>query len=446
MLCQDKGAGDCDRVSPYPTVEDLLTPMASVTNIEEPGRTIPVVGEYDVLVVGGGIAGVAAGIAAARRGASVCLIERYCGLGGLATLGNVTIWLPLCDGMGNQVIAGMGEELLRLSVSGLGQEYESAQWRSVPDCWEPGGDPSQREKQRFKAWFNPASYMFALEQMAVSERVHLLYDSRFCDVQRDADRITHVIVENKDGRCGLAGKVIIDATGDADVCHAGGEQTVSLDSNVLCGWYYTLSGGVVKLHKLSNPYDAMATREKSTGPFFRGDLAEDVTQQILQTRALIRQKLAQQRAEQPDQDVQLLMPATMACFRMSRRLVGQATIQNSDVHQWTDTAIGLTGDWRRPGPVFAIPFQSMCPKRTGNLLAAGRCISVDNTAWDVLRAIPACVVTGQAAGTAAAMACATTGGRIADLCICDLQADLVEQGALIDRSLLAEHRKAAKTR
>lgn len=419
--------------------------MSSVTTIEEPSRTTPVTGEFDVLVIGGGIAGVAAGIAAARHGASVCLIERYCGLGGLATLGNVTIWLPICDGMGNQVIAGMGEELLRLSVSDLGDDYEAAQWTRVPGCWEPGGTPSQRATTRFAVRFNPASYMFALEQAVIDAGVHVLYDTRFCGVRREGERITHVIVENKDGRRGLAGKIILDATGDADVCHASGEQTVSLDSNVLCGWFYTLSDGIVKLHKLSNRYDPVATKENATGPFFRGDRAEDVTQQILQTRNLVRKRLARERADKPRVDMQLLMPATMACFRMSRRLAGRATLRNADMHKWSETAIGLTGDWRRAGPVFAIPFECMRPLQTSNLLAVGRCISVDNTAWDVLRAIPACVVTGQAAGTAAAMGSAIKRGCIDNVSISDLQDDLVGQGVLIKRSLLAEHRKSADT-
>ena len=80
--------------------------------VEEPAREIPVWGEYDVIVVGGGVAGVAAAVAAARNGARVCLIEKAHALGGLATLGLVVYYLPLCDGRGNQVIGGLGEEII----------------------------------------------------------------------------------------------------------------------------------------------------------------------------------------------------------------------------------------------------------------------------------------------------------------------------------------------
>jgi len=223
-------------------------------------------------------------------------------------------------------------------------------------------------------------------------------------VRREGSRITHVIVENKSGRSALAGATFIDATGDADVCFTSGEETLSLDSNVISGWFYTLTSGALKLHQLSKADSPSADTENAEGPFFRADDAERVTEHILQTRSLVRDRLAEIRANHPQEDTQALMPATMACFRMTRRLVAGFTLTDGHMHQWLDDAIGLTGDWRRPGPVFAIPFRCLQAMRNTNLLVAGRCISVDNTAWDALRAIPPCVVTGEAAGTAAAMA------------------------------------------
>ncbi len=84
--------------------------------VTEPERRLHISQSAEVLIVGGGIAGISAAIAAARGGRKVTLIEReYC-LGGMATLGLVTIYLPLDDGLGNQVIFGIGEELLRLSI------------------------------------------------------------------------------------------------------------------------------------------------------------------------------------------------------------------------------------------------------------------------------------------------------------------------------------------
>ena len=80
--------------------------------IQRPERSVPVWEAYDVAVVGGGVAGVAAALAAARSGAKVCLIEKYAGLGGLATMGHVIIYLALCDGRGRQISFGIAEELL----------------------------------------------------------------------------------------------------------------------------------------------------------------------------------------------------------------------------------------------------------------------------------------------------------------------------------------------
>lgn len=391
------------------------------------------------------MAGVAAEVAAARSGASVCLIERYCGLGGLATLGNVIVWLPLCDGMGNQVVGGLGEEMLRLSVADLGGDHPTARFLGIPDAWQPGGDAAQRPNQRFQVEFNPSSYMLALEKMTTEAGVDLLYDSRFCTVVRDENRLTHVIIENKDGRGALEAGVVIDATGDADVCHAAGERTVWLDSNVLAGWFYSLSAGQLRLHKLSNAYCPKGGKDNAQGPFFRGDTAKDLTQHILQTREQIRERLDTIRAEKPDDDTQLLMPPAMACFRMTRRLVGQIALAQTDMHRWFDDVVGLTGDWRHRGPVYAIPLGSLTAVRTRNLLAVGRCISVDASAWDVTRAIPACVVTGQAAGTAAALACTKTDGDIEAINCMDLQARLEEQGVLLDRRLVAEDRAGHAT-
>jgi len=398
-----------------------------------------VAGEFDVIIVGGGIAGVAAAVAAARNSARVCLIERYCGLGGLATLGNVTIWLPLCDGKGNQVIAGLGEELLKLSVADLRQDYPAARFTGLPVCWQPGGDREERTRKRYRVDFNPAAYMFALEKLVVDAGVKLLYDTRFCSVRRERTRVSHVIVENKSGRSALACRSVVDATGDADLCSAAGEETMSLDSNVLSGWFYTLMAGELKLHQLSNTYCPDAGIEKAQGPFFRGDDGEQVTAHILGTRAKIRERLEEVRTEHPTGDPQLLMPATTACFRMTRRLVASFTLAEEHMHQWFDDAIGLTGDWRRPGPVYAIPLSCLRGVRTSNLLVAGRCISVDNTAWDALRAIPPCVVTGEAAGTAASLAAAQTDGNVNALEHGALQARLLAQGVLLDPKRVAPH-------
>lgn len=407
-----------------------------MTTIQEPARTVPVAGAYDVVVVGGGMAGVAAAVAASRLSAKVCLIEKQSALGGLATLGNVTIWLPICDGRGRQVIGGMGEELLKLSVADLKRNNPTARFIGIPDCWRADGDAVARQKSRYKTDFNPASYFFALEKWVVDSGVKLLYDTRFSAVRCVSGRLSHVIVENKSGRFALACKVVVDATGDADLCVAAGEETESLDSNVPSGWYYTLKGGELSIHHHSNRYSPRGTREGGVGPFFRGDDGDQVTGHILETRQLARAALEKLRARHPDEDIQLIMPAMIACLRMTRRLAGQFTLNEKHVHQEFGDAVGFTGDWREAGPVYAIPLRSLCAVRTTNLLVAGRCISADSSVWDVTRAIPTCVVTGEAAGTAAALAAQRADSSIRQLDVGVLRRQLESQRVLLDPRLL----------
>ena len=129
--------------------------MDQVTHLTvvEPARTLAVADRFDVLVAGGGIAGVSAAVAAARNGASVCLLERMFALGGLATLGNVTAWLPLCDGMGRQVCGGLAEEMLILSVADLDQDNKRARFTGIPEAWLPDGDPAERKGKRYMVHF-----------------------------------------------------------------------------------------------------------------------------------------------------------------------------------------------------------------------------------------------------------------------------------------------------
>ena len=143
----------------------------------------PIRQECDVLVAGGGMAGVSAALAAARVGAKTILIERNYLLGGLATAGLVTIFLPLCDGMGHQVSFGIAEELLRLSVS-LGAEEEP------PAVWMESGPPEKRREHRFMARYNAQLFAILLEKLLQESGVSILYgvSGRRAETNRTARR------------------------------------------------------------------------------------------------------------------------------------------------------------------------------------------------------------------------------------------------------------------
>ena len=126
-------------------------------SVREPERSIPVIGEYDVVVVGGGIAGAAAAIAAAREGASTCLIEKENALGGLATLGLVEVYPPLCDGQGGKSSGDWPRNSCSIRLS--------TDPGKCPECWaDKNGDIEERTKQRYRLTFNPASFIISLEE------------------------------------------------------------------------------------------------------------------------------------------------------------------------------------------------------------------------------------------------------------------------------------------
>lgn len=213
--------------------------------ITEKERQTPVTAHCCVLVAGGEIAGISTALSAARNGADVLLIERECVLGGLATLGLITIYLPLCDGMGNQVSFGIAEELLRLSIKhGAEDRY--------PNAWlNSNADLDMRKKQRFEAQYNPHFFALEAERLLLDEKVRILYNTAICDTIVEKGKISHIIIENKGGRAAVKVKSVVDATGDADICYMSGEKTITFKQmNILAAWYYYLSKAQVNLSQL----------------------------------------------------------------------------------------------------------------------------------------------------------------------------------------------------
>jgi hypothetical protein len=94
---------------------------------------------------------------------------------------------------------------------------------------------------------------------------------------------------------------------------------------------------------------------------------------------------------------------TVPQVRMSRKLMGEYSQAQTEMHTYFEDSIGMVSDWRKRGPVYEVPFRTLYNRSMKNLIVAGRCTSVSETLWDVMRVIPCCAVTGQAAGVAAAM-------------------------------------------
>ena len=382
----------------------------------------PVAYKADVLVAGGGIAGIAAAIAAARSGVHVTLLERSFMLGGLATAGLVTIYLPLCDGEGTQVSFGLAEELFRLSM-------EHGAEARYPTPWLEGGSLEERRKTRYEVQFNAQLFAISCERVLRESGVRILYGATAVAVTERDGRIDHVIIESKSGREAIAvSRCVVDTTGDADICHLSSAKTALHGyDNALAGWYYYFTAGEYKLKMYG--YAPSALRNNPSlriGPIgksgYDGTSVLGVTDFMLDSHAAIEADvLARRAAGEAD-----LVPTTIATtpqFRMTRRLDGMYTLDEAEVKKHFDDSIGMVSDWRRRGPVFEIPFGTLRGKEVKNLLTAGRCISVADNMWDITRVIPDCAVTGEAAGIAAAMT-----DDLDTLDVTALQRELVARG------------------
>lgn len=391
------------------------------TFVLRPSQRVPVRGAFDVAVVGGGIAGVAAAVSAARAGAKVCLIEKEHALGGLATLGLVVYYLPLCDGRGRQVIGGLGEELLKASIKyGPGE---------VPLPWRrKKATRAERARQRYRLRFWPASFMLALDELIVRSGVKLFFDTRFCGVRRGGGRVESLFIENKDGPGAVRAKTVVDASGDADVCVAAGEVTVARTDNRRSGWYFAFDRGEVKLIA---QHDPLYGKPRRGMPLFAGHVADSVTALDLAGRRMVLDHYLKMRGKRDRRKVYPLVIPTFPEFRMTRRLRGAFELDEAHVHRPFEDAIGMSGDWRKAGPVYQIPLRCLAARRNDNLLVAGRCISTTDAAWDWARAIPTCAVTGEAAGAAAALA-ARRVDRLSSLATAELQRHLACRGVLLD--------------
>ena len=150
-------------------------------------READVVAEYDVTVAGDGVAGVAAAVSAKRMGKRTLLIEKTIGFGGLATTGLVNLFVPMCNGRGVQIIKGMAEELLRLSIK---YSYDT-----IPEPWK-NGEPGNNEKTRYITKCSPQIFTLALTEFVNNEGVDILFDTLITAPVMEGNVCKGLIVEN----------------------------------------------------------------------------------------------------------------------------------------------------------------------------------------------------------------------------------------------------------
>lgn len=374
---------------------------------------------YDVVVCGGGIAGVSAALAASKNKAKVLLIEREYALGGLATLGLIAVYLPLCDGDGVKMSSGIAEELLKLSLKyGPGE---------IPKAWKEEGSIEDKKQNRYEVEFNPASFIISMEEKLLSNGVKILYGCHISGAHCENNEIKYITIETKTGQQKIYGKTFIDTTGDADICYFSGEKTITDETNRRTGWYYSYDGNKLNLNPLTDP---LFNEIPKGSRLYSGTNMDDVSQICIDGRKMILEDVL--RKKKTNYKIYPLLIPAFHGLRMTRRFKGNFEF-SADNHekQYFDDAIGMIGNYRKRGPRYSLPLRIITGEKNQNLYIAGRCVSTDKSGWDVTRVIPSCAVTGEAAGTIAAYQ--SINGRKPSAK--ELQEILINNGVIIDKNL-----------
>lgn len=397
----------------------------------QPEYELQVRQDTDVLVIGGGPAGVAAAVAARRLGVSVTLVERYGFLGGLFTGGMV---LEICgayvrteNGGFLQVCRGIADEVMkRISAIGGGMLIEDL---SLEDVMEPTAD------------YEAAKYV--LDQMVKEAGINVYFHCWGVDAIMDGGQVKGAVFESKSGRQAITAKVVIDTTGDGDIYAAAGAEFIENRMNI---------GLVHRLGNMDTISDELKLKAKEAGirlglktPIpgvnwvnMRGESAncvdiEDLTKAEMECRANIWRAFDSLKRIAGFEKVYLLDTAPQLGVRVSRLLEGVTKITYQDALSGLNRpdSIGVGGDDNLVGrkPVY-IPYGALVPKVLDNLLTAGRCISADYKSIQPLREVPICFVTGQAAGVAAALSI-KAGCLPRALEVQKIRTVLLEQGAYL---------------
>ena len=384
---------------------------------------------YDIAVAGGGVAGVAAAVEATRCGKKVVLIEKATQLGGLATIGLINFFVPMCNGRGVQIIKGMADEFLRLSI-----KYG---FDSIPEDWlsgEPGqGNTSQRLVSRYSA----PIFSLAMCELLHDLGVDIFYDTVVTGTETQDGHIDALVLFNKSGFIRCNAKMFIDATGDSDVLHYAGVPTVT------GGNYHTYQGFAATLESCRKAYETgdigHLTHWMAGGganlyggghpegmPLWDGTDGDQVSRYFVTNQLELLEKL--KKTDRKTRDITLL--PIMPQFRTTRHIDGDYTLQPEDTYRHFDDSVCAICDFDQRDYLFEVPYRTMVRTGFDNIIAAGRCVSGAGYAWDVVRVIPPAILTGQAAGAAASQAI-DTGKAITNINISRLQEKLSGENVMI---------------
>jgi choline dehydrogenase-like flavoprotein len=375
---------------------------------------------YDLVVVGGGVAGVSTAVSASRHGLRVLILEKTMSLGGLATIGLISYYEPLCNGQGKQLVFGIGEELIKLAIKD-GYDNLSKGWKT-----------GEGEKWSYATFYSPTAFTMALDEYVLQNGVTVRFDSHAVAPVMENNVCIGVLVESKAGREFYPAKAVVDATGDAEICDKAGIPTV-VGTNYMLGMaHYTnrqlaldyANGG--STYKFRKWLYAVDDTNKNINKIHKGVTPEDITEFVITGRKAVLNKI---REEDKDFREVLALPQ-MPQYRTIRHIVG-AEVFRAELGKVYQDAIGTCGNWRKAGLQYQIPYGCTYHDDFPNIWAVGRIVSTDEEmGWEVTRVIPTCTLTGQAVGVAVALSL-QNGVSAKNVDIKTLQETLTKDGVVI---------------
>ena len=384
--------------------------------VSEPAQDVPVIREVDVAVVGGGTAGIAAGVAAARNGADTFLIERYNCLGGQMTAGYV-FFIP---GSWNYDVGSP-------TFGGIMTEFAD-RLKKEDAYWRRPGQPQGAFcfDTEIMKWLG----IDMLETAGAKMRLH----SWASNVIVKDRRIEAIVVDSKEGRQAVVAKSVVDASGDADLVflsgasYETGTKAISLEGRAFVhdpdaylsfvrekgesfwDWMQEVGIRAYVAGPMHNRVPSLLLSgckwpdRISMAGEYDGVNVDTLTMIENESRKEYKKMVDFFRANVPGcKDMIQVETSSQLGVRETRRAAGDHVLTKQEVDARTrfDDCVGRCGT---PDGYFEIPYRSIYSRDVDNLWVAGRCISSDHDAQGPIRIIPACILTGEAAGTAAALA------------------------------------------